>query len=299
MNFGTARGVWAAMGAYLLWGVLPAYWKALKAVPAGQILCHRILWSALFVTGLVVGRGEWKAFREAAWNRRTVLYYTAAAVLLSTNWFTYIWAVNANRIVETSLGYFINPLVNILLALLVLKERLDRMQWIAVGCAIAGVGYLTWDYGHVPLVALTLALSFGSYALIKKIAPLGALYGLTLETAVLVLPALVCLFALPAGLGATTASVGAHGAGTTALLVGTGIVTAFPLLLFAYAARATSLSTLGILQYSSPTCGLLIGVLVYHEPFTTSRLIGFGIIWVGLAVYTIDLTRRLARKGGG
>ncbi len=288
----TRQGVWYALGAYGLWGVLPVYWKALQTVPAPEILTHRIAWSFVFLAILTATRGQWAPLR-AALSRRNLLIYCVAAALLSVNWLLYIWAVNAGRIVETSLGYFINPLLSVLLGVAFLRERLRRAQWLAVSLAAGGVAYLTWQYGSLPWVALALATSFGLYGLMKKTAPLPALQGLTLETALLWLPALAFLaFGEIRG----TAALGHAGGRTDLLLVGTGIVTGLPLLLFAAAARKVSLVTLGLLQYLAPSLQLAIGVLVYGEPFGRTRLIGFGVIWGALALYSLEGLWRARRR---
>ena len=282
------------MGAFVLWGVLPVYWKALRPIPASQILAHRVVWSCIFLMGLVVVRGELRALRTAAGGRALRLY-AAAALLLSANWLTYIWAVNTARIVETSLGYFINPLVSVLLGVVFLKERLGRAQWLAVGMAAAGVVYLTWQQGALPWVAVVLASTFGLYGLLKKTAPLGALQGLTLETGLLGLPALLWLLHLEAD----GSSAWGHSAwSTTLLLTLTGLVTTLPLLLFAVATRRINLTTIGLLQYIAPTCGLLIGVAVYGEPFDRTRWPGFMLIWAALAVYWLEGASRLRGQPG-
>ena len=282
------------MGAFVLWGVLPVYWKALRPIPASQILAHRVVWSCIFLMGLVVVRGELRALRTAAGGRALRLY-AAAALLLSVNWLTYIWAVNTARIVETSLGYFINPLVSVLLGVVFLKERLGRAQWLAVGMAAAGVVYLTWQQGALPWVAVVLASTFGLYGLLKKTAPLGALQGLTLETGLLGLPALLWLLHLEAD----GSSAWGHSAwSTTLLLTLTGLVTTLPLLLFAVATRRINLTTIGLLQYIAPTCGLLIGVAVYGEPFDRTRWPGFMLIWAALAVYWLEGASRLRGQPG-
>lgn len=265
-----------------MWGVLPLYWKAIQTVPAAQILGHRIVWSFGFLTLLVALRGESSGLRLAWRQRRTLGVYTVAALLLAVNWFTYIWAVNHDRIVETSLGYYINPLFSVALGVAVLHERLNRLQWLAVVLAGLGVCFLTWQYGALPWVALILATSFAAYGLMKKTAPLGALSGLVIETAVLLPPALLfLLFEEHRGVGA----LGHARLPASLLLAGTGVVTALPLLLFAAGARRVNLSTLGLLQYTSPTLGLLIGVWRYHEPFPRPRQIGFAIIWLALALF--------------
>jgi chloramphenicol-sensitive protein RarD len=286
------RGVWYAVGAYLMWGILPVYWKLLRTVPATQILAHRVAWSFVFLLMLIVLRREAVALWQSA-DRRNLGVYAIASALLSVNWLTYIWAVNAGRIVESSLGYFINPLVSILLGVVFFRERLRLVQWLAVGVAAGGVGYLTWRHGAPPWVALVLAGTFAVYGLLKKKAPLGALHGLAFETGILWLPAIAFLAAVEVGGSGQT---GRAGAVTWALLVFTGVVTGLPLLMFAAAARRVRLSTIGILQYVAPSCQLLIGVVVYHEPFDRVRLIGFTLIWTALAIYSADSLREMSRR---
>lgn len=279
------RGVLYAIGAYGLWGFLPLYWKAVQTVPAVQILSHRFVWSCIFLMMLIWVKKEWPVLRGALATPRTLAVFSLAAVLLAINWLTYIWGVNAGFIVESSLGYFINPLMNVLLGVVFFKERLRPWQWGSIGLAGAGVLYLTLSYGRLPWIALVLAFTFGMYGLLKKTAPLGALPGLTLETAILFVPAgALLLFAESQGSGA----FGHQGLTVTTLLAFTGVITALPLLLFAGAARRIHLSTLGLLQYIAPTIQFLIGVLVYGEPFTQARLVGFGAIWVALALYSLE-----------
>jgi len=281
----------------VLWGLLPVYWKALHAVPPPQILAHRIVWSFGFIAVLVLALREGRSLIPALARRRTTAIYLGAALLLGLNWFLYIWAVNHDRIVETSLGYYINPLVSVALGVFALRETLRRMQWLAVGVAVLGVAYLTWQYGAFPWVAMVLAVSFASYGFIKKTAPLPALPGLAIETALLFLPALGYLLLVEhQGKGA----LGHVPWGANLLLALTGVVTALPLLLFASAARQVRLSTLGLLQYVSPTCGLVLGVIVYGEPFPRPRLVGFGLIWLALALYWLEgfwRARRLKPAG--
>ncbi|MHB9006249.1 MAG: EamA family transporter RarD [Limisphaerales bacterium] len=281
----TSRGMVQAVAAYLIWGLLPVYWKALRGVPAPEILAHRIVWSLAFLGVIVLIRPEWAAVKGILENRRARLLYGVAACLLAVNWLTYIHGVNTDRIVETSLGYFINPLVSVLLGVVFLGERLRRGQWMAVMLAAIGVAYLTVWVGRLPWIALVLAVSFGLYGLAKKKAPAGAVPGLIVETGVLFLPAAVGLVVMESwGTG-----VFGHGTGATRLLlVLGGLVTAVPLLLFASAARAVPLTTLGLLQYLAPTCGLLIGVWGYGEGFDRGRQIGFGLIWSGLGVYWLE-----------
>jgi chloramphenicol-sensitive protein RarD len=284
------KGVLFATAAYVVWGFYPIYFKALQSVPAFQIMTHRVIWCFLFMVLLVVFRRELPMIK-AALTPRTLLIYLAAGIFLSINWFTFIWGVNAGYVVEASLGYFINPLFSVLLGVVFLGERMRLAQWVSVGLAALGVAYLTVSYGSLPWIALTLAGSFGLYGFIKKIGPLDSMPGLFLETGVLFLPALGFLvFEELRGVG----SFGHVGGVTTLLLVLCGIVTAAPLLLFAGGMRRVPLSTMGLLQYINPTIQILIGVYLYGEPFPQARLIGFGIIWVALLIYTLEgfLNRR-------
>lgn len=279
------KGIVYAGGAYVLWGLLPLYWKALQGVPALEILAHRMVWSLVVVLALLAVQRHWRWLWPALSNGRVLLTFLASALLLSVNWFVYIWAVNAGHVVEASLGYFINPLVNVLLGVLFLRERLRLWQGVAIALALGGVLYLTISVGALPWIALTLAGSFGFYGLIRKTATLNSLEGLTLETLLLFVPALVYLLALQSrGQGA----FGHTDVFTTLLLIVSGVATATPLLLFAAGARQITLTTLGLLQYIAPTLQFLIGVLVYNEPLTTARLIGFALIWGALLVYTLE-----------
>ncbi len=279
------KGVWYAAGAYMLWGLLPLYWKTLQHVPALEILAHRMAWSLAVVVLLSAARQQLQPIGDALRNRRVVRLFLITALLLSINWFLYIWAVNSGHIVETSLGYFINPLVNVLLGVVFLRERLRPWQGVAIAIALGGVTYLTANYGVLPWIALTLAGTFGLYGLLRKTAPLESLPGLTLETLLLFPSALAYLLYLE-WIG--RAAFGHAGATTTLLLIGAGGATALPLLLFAAGARRITLVSLGILQYIAPTTQFLIGVFVYDEPLTQARLIGFSLIWLALAIYTVD-----------
>jgi len=282
MYKGIDKGVLYGASAYLMWGVFPIYFKMLHAVPAVQILGHRVVWSLLFLMVLVLAFRESRDLRRSVSNYRTLLIYLLAALLLATNWLTYIWGVNAGFVVETSLGYFINPLMNVILGVLILRERLRLAQWIPIGLAAAGVIYLTILYGTLPWIALALALTFASYGLVKKLAPLGSLHSLTLETGLLFVPALgYLLWMAKTGEGAFIQ----QGLTTTLLLAAAGVITAVPLLLFGSAARRVPLSTLGILQFIAPTCQFLLGVFVYGEAFTLARLVGFLCIWLALLLY--------------
>lgn len=288
------QGIIAGIFAYTLWGLLPGYWKAIQAVPPLEILCHRTIWSLVFVVLALAVRKQWGWFRRVRTNPRTLLMSMGSASLLSLNWFTYIWAVNSGHVVDSSLGYFIAPLVNVLLGVVFLRERLRVWQTVAIGCAAVGVLSLTVDYGAFPWIALSLAFSFGFYGLLRKMSPLGSLEGLSLETAALSVLAIAYLVYLEARGGA---SFGHAGAATTLLLAGSGVVTALPLLLFAYAARqVTQLATVGILQYISPTFQFLLGVLVYREPFAPTRLLGFAPIWLALAIYSLEGVKEEKRR---
>ncbi len=278
------RGVLAAIVAYTLWGILPVYWKAIQSVPALEILCHRTVWSFVFVLVLLSARKQW-AWLHRAKNPRTLLVFFGSACLLGLNWYTYIWAVNSGHVVDSSLGYFINPLVSVLLGVFFLGERLRLWQGIAIGLAAAAVIFLTVDVGAFPWIALTLAGTFGLYGLLRKTAALGSLEGLSLETSLLSLPALAYLALLALD---GSGSFGQAGPATSLLLIGAGVVTAFPLLMFAFAARHVTLSTVGILQYIAPTLQFLLGVFVYGEPFTSTRLVGFAAIWIALAIYSLE-----------
>lgn len=292
MNKGTLSGI----AAYSLWGLFPIYWRWLESVPAIQILAHRIVWSLVFVVGILLVQKDLAWMKSTVRDRRTLGIYTLAAILLSINWFTYIWAVNAGFVVEASLGYFINPLVNFMLGVIFFKEKLRAGQVAAVILAVLGVVYLTINYGSLPWISLVLAFSFGMYGLIKKSASLESIHGFSLETAVLFLPALA--FLLYQGAAGTGAFL-QQGTVTTLLLILAGPVTSIPLILFGFAARNIPLSMLGFIQYITPTLQLLLGVYVYNEPFPTSRLVGFSIIWLALLLYTVEgvySNRRLKAK---
>jgi chloramphenicol-sensitive protein RarD len=288
------RGTFSAIGAYALWGLLPVYWKAVQMVPALEILAHRVVWSFVIVTLLSFWGRRARGLAGAIKNPGALVTFLATAVILGVNWLTYIWAVNAGYLVDASLGYYINPLFNVLLGVVFLGERLRTWQWISIGIAAVGVAYLTLSYGSFPWIALTLALTFGLYGLLRKSAPLGALEGLTLEMAVLLLPALTYLIYLES---VGNASLGHSPIATSMLLLLTGVVTALPLLAFGYAARRVTLSSLGMMQYIAPTLQFLLGVLVYDEPFSLARLVGFSLIWLALLTYSLDgFVTRLRRK---
>jgi chloramphenicol-sensitive protein RarD len=285
------RGHWLAIGAYGLWGLFPVYWKLLSHVPPQQLLSHRIFWSFLFLLTVVLLSRQWRVFSKAVLRPRILPVYCAAAGLITVNWLTYVWAVNAGFIVETSLGYFINPLLSVLLGVIFLRERLRPFQWIPVGLVFLGILYLTVSYGSLPWIALTLAFTWAIYGLVKKTAPLGSLHGLTLETGILLLPMLVYLvYVERIGQGAFL-----HGSPVSDLLmVGAGLVTTVPLWMFASAVQRIPLSVVGIMQYIAPTLQFLIGVLVFREPFTSAHWIGFGLVWTALLIVGVEsfLTHR-------
>src|SRR4030042_1810238 len=279
------KGVLAGIGAYTLWGLFPIYWRLLEHDPAIEILAPRMVWSLVFVVGILTLKREWQWLSEAMRNRRTLVIYILAAVPLPLNLYTYIWAVNAGYVVEASLGYFINPLVNFLLGVIFLGEKLRRWQVAAVILAGLGVVYLTVSYGSLPWISLVLAFSFGLYGLIKKTAALESMHGFSLETIVLFLPALgYLLYREVSGVGAFVH----QGTVVTLLLILAGPVTSIPLLLFGYAARSIPLSMLGFIQYIAPTLQFLLGVFVYFEPFPKARLVGFCIIWAALLLYSLE-----------
>jgi len=283
-------GILSAALAFLCWGLFPLYFHAIDEVPPLQILAHRMIWSLLFLLIVLAVRRQWDWLRLAR-QPRVLGMFVASACLLSVNWLIYIWAVNNGHVIESSLGYFINPLVNIMFGYLLLKERLRRPQWLAIAVAALGVAWLTWQAGTIPWIALSLAASFGGYGLMRKIAPLGALEGLSFETMV--------LFPLAA---AYAAWLTAHGQNafintpsntTRLLLMAAGPVTAIPLLLFAGAARRIPLSVLGLLQYVTPTMQFVLGVWLFHESFTAERLVGFALIWIALVLFALEgLLRR-------
>ncbi len=278
-------GVASALGCFGVWGMFPIYFKALGHVPALEVLAHRVLWSAVLLVGLILAQGQWPALRAEFRNLRRLCFYLVTALLISGNWLLYIWAVQHGRILEASLGYYINPLVNVLLGVLFLRERLNPRQWSAVALAAAGVLILVVGHGVLPWISLTLAFSFGGYGLLRKKAGHAATLGLCVETVLLAPLALLFLVAL-AALGA--GALGARNGQTDLLLLIAGPVTVAPLLLFLQATRLLRLSTVGLIQYLTPTLQFLLAVALYREPFTSIHLVAFGCIWLALALYSAD-----------
>lgn len=286
MNDQTRKGTLYGAAAYALWGLFPLFWPLLDPAPALEVLAHRVLWSLLVVVALLqVGRA-WARVRV---TRTQFLRLSVASVLLAVNWGTYIYGVDSGQVVETSLGYFVNPLVSVGLGVLVLGERLRAAQKLAIGVAVLAVVVLSVASGQPPWLALVLAFSFGLYGLLKKLAGVGAVASLAVETAVLS-PLAVAYVVVIGVTGMSTFS--SHGLGHASLLATAGLVTAIPLLAFGAAATRVPLTTLGVLQYLAPTIQLIIGTVLRHEPFGPARMVGFALVWAALVVFTIDLVRQ-------
>lgn len=289
------RGFAITAFTFTLWGLVPVYWHLLKAVPSQQIIAHRIIWSTVLVVAWLLlsnGMGWWKAI---AAQPRALPTLALSSVAIAFNWGLYIWAINAGHVIETSLGYFINPLVSVVLGVVVLKERLRRLQWLAVGCAALGVAWLTVDAGTPPWIALGLACSFGLYGLLRKMISVDPVAGLGMESLYLFLPAIG--FALWSENGHGGAFFSGWGWRNDALLIFGGAVTALPLIGFAYGVKRIPLSLVGILQYIAPSIGLLLGVFFFREPFDTAKAVGFAAIWTGLLLFIGDGVWR-SRVGG-
>jgi chloramphenicol-sensitive protein RarD len=284
-------GAWAAALAFTWWGFFPLYFRLEPGVSPPEVLANRIVWSLLLVGAVLTWQSRWSWLQPALGARRVMLGFVASALLLSANWMTYIWAVSNGHVVDASLGYFITPLVNVGLGFGLLGERPRRAQWTAFAVAAAGVVWLTASAGRLPWIGLVLGVTFGAYGLLRKVASLGALEGLTLETMILAPFALV---GMALWWGTTPTSFPGPDLATNAWLLGLGPATTVPLLLFAIAARRLSMTTLGLLQYLSPTIQFLLGVWLFHEPFGGARLVGFVLIWVALALYSFDGWRRRA-----
>lgn len=277
------RGLLYGVAAYGLWGVVPVFWKQIATIDPIEVLAHRALWGVVVLVAIVWLAKRQAAVREAARDRRVLGAMALSSALLAVNWGVFVLAVATDRLLDASLGYFINPLVSVALGTLVLRERLRRLQWVAIGLAAAGVAVLTWRAGRVPWVALVLASTWGVYGLVRKTAKVEALVGSTIETILLVPIAIVYLAVLGGG------QLAAGDPQTIALLVGTGVVTAVPLIFFTSAARLLPLSTVGFLQYLAPTGQFLLAVVAFGEPLAHEKLLAFGLIWVGLAAFSVDL----------
>jgi len=288
-------GILYITAAYILWGFLPIYWKLIDHVPADEILAHRIVWSFVLMICIVLSLRKWTPFvqecKRIFKNKKQLLCITSASIVISLNWLTYIWAVNSDYVIQASLGYYINPLVSILLGMLVLKETLTKRQWFSFAIAGIGVLYLTFSFGVFPWVSLVLAFTFGLYGLLKKMVDISAMFGLTIETMIVTPIAALYLFAFPT----QTISVNNFFSGTGVLLIGAGIATAIPLLLFASGAKHIPLAMIGFLQYIAPTIMLGLGVFLFKETFSTAHFIAFALIWIALIIYMGSMTKSVKR----
>ena len=290
------RGFVATVGAFTIWGLFPLYWRELQMVPSLQITAHRILWCTVFVVGFLMWKQGFGWLRATLSRPRAAPLLFASSLLISVNWVLYIWAVNSGFVVESALGYFINPLVNVLLGVAVLGERLNTRQWCAVALATFGVAWLTWRLGRLPWIALALAFSFGLYGLIRKIVSVESVPGLGVESLIMLVPAVGFLIFSEATDAGAFGHVGRY---EDLLMVLAGAVTALPLIWFAYGARRIPLSLVGIIQYIGPTLQLLTGVFLFGEAFSEVQLIGFGCIWGALALYALDGLWRVRMRGYG
>ena len=281
------RSLWIAVSAFVIWGLMPLYWHLLKAVPSLQIVLHRAVWCAVLVATWLTLREGTRWFREVFAQPRLAAMLAVSGTLIAFNWGLYVWAVNSGHVVEASLGYFINPLLNVVIGVLFLRERLSWPQWVAVALAAAGVVWLTFNYGSFPWIALSLAASFALYGLIRKLAAVEAVRGLGVENLFVFIPALVALCWIELHGGGGFFSLRWGGWNESLLVLG-GALTAVPLIFFAYAVRRVPLTVVGLLQYIGPTLQLLLGVFFFGEPFGLDRAIGFGFIWAGLLVFAVD-----------
>ena len=288
----------AGIAAFGFWGIIPVYWKFLSAVPASEILAHRLVWTTAFLIFLLSWQSRWSEVRGHIHSRRAIAYCVGSGLAVSLNWLTFIWAVNVGRVLETSLGYFMTPLVNVLFGAVFLRERLTRWQFASVLLATMAVLNLTFGYGRFPWIAIVLCLSWGVYGLLRKLSGTAAIPGLFLETIILT-PVAVVYQLMMHGRGAGV--TGFDNASVSLLLISTGIVTGLPLVWFGHAARHLRLTTIGFLQYLAPSGTFFLGVFLYHEPFTSAHLITFGLIWIALAIFTWETVRlwRAARPAPG
>jgi len=289
----TLAGFMYGVAAYMLWGFLPLYWKLLDQLPAMEILAHRILWSFVFVCAILYFSRQSQTCMEVLKDKSNIIRILCATVLITTNWGLYIWAVTSNRILESSMGYYMNPLIVVALGVVILKEKLNTWQIVSLIMAAIGVCIITISYGRIPWVSLILALTFALYGLMKKTIPVGSTVGLALETAML-MPFILTYIIIRQvnGVGA----LGSVSAMTTLILMGSGIATALPLLWFSEGARRIPLSSMGFLQYISPTISLLLGVFVYKEQFTQTHMLSFGFIWCGLIIYSISQVNLMRKR---
>ncbi len=289
----STQGALFALGAYFLWGIAPMYFKQLTQVPAYEILTHRVIWSFLLLLALISGLGYWPRVRAMLREPKHLLMLVISSTIIGLNWLVFIWAVNNDHMLDASLGYYINPLFNIVLAMLFLGERFRPMQWLAVGLAASGVVIQLLVFGSLPWVALVLAISFGFYGLIRKKVPVDPFTGLMLETLVLLPVAALYLWGFA---DSATSQMSSNSLNTNLWLMAAGVVTTAPLLLFAGAAKRLRLSTLGFFQYLGPSLMFLLAVLLYDEPFTQDKIISFALIWVALVIYTLDGVRQRRRR---
>ena len=283
------RGIIYALSAYIFWGLHPIYWKQLQSIPSSEIVAHRIIWSLLFFVFIITLRKHWPVLKNKLVSNKQLWILFLPAFFIGSNWAMYIWAVNAGFIIETSLGYFISPLVSVFLGVFILKEKLAIVQWIAIMIAICGVSIMTFVYGHFPWISLFLAFTWGIYGLLRKKSPLNAIEGLLLETSLLSIPAFAYLIYLfYAGSFSFLLDVE-----SSLLLAGTGILSGLPLIIYISGARIINLSLIGILQYIYPTIIFLIGYYIYYETLTEAKLTGFIFIWVAILLYTLGRNQKL------
>lgn len=281
------RALLAGLGAFGFWGIIPIYWKFLAAVPAAEILAHRFVWTTLFLVILLSWQGRWPEVRNAMASWRTMLFCFASGVAISCNWLLFIWAVNIGRVLETSLGYFMAPIVNVLFGAIFLRERLTRLQLAAILLATIGVLNLTFGYGRFPWIAIGLCFSWGLYGLLRKLSGTAAIPGLFFETTLLA-PVAIAFLILWQSRGVAIAT---QHLDLSLLLVSSGVVTGLPLVWFGHAARHLRLTTIGFLQYIAPSCTFFLGVFLYHEPFTRAHLITFAFIWTAVAIFSFEMLR--------
>ncbi len=286
----------SGIAAFVFWGIIPVYWKLVRAVPASEILAHRFVWTTAFLVGLLTWQGRWPEVRSAFRSRRTVLFCLASGCAISCNWLMFIWAVNSNRVLETSLGYFMAPIVNVLFGAIFLRERLTRWQLASFVLATIGVLNLTLGYGRFPYIAIGLCCSWGLYGLLRKLSGTAAIPGLFFETTLLLPLAIVFLIFLQQK---NALFFGPVHWSESLLLVASGVITGLPLVWFGYAARHLRLTTVGFLQYLAPSGTFFLGVFLYHETFTRAHLITFGLIWIACGIFTAEMIRLWRRQRGG